>query len=69
VNLGLGITVRTPVAIPPDLAVLDGRCGLPALPPIHVPLCGRSVEVNRPAIDCLRAILEESLAVSIHAPA
>ena len=67
VNLGLGVTVRTPVAIPAGLAVLDPQRGLPDLPPFHVSLCGPPIQSRRPAIDCLRAILEECLAVSVHA--
>ena len=67
VNLGLGVTVRTPVAVPLGLSALDRRRGLPSLPPFHVSLCGPPIESRRPAIDCLRAILEECLAVSVHA--
>lgn len=67
VKLGLGVTVRTPVAIPARLTVLDRQHGLPELPPLQVSLCGPPIETRRPATDCLRAILEECLAVSIHA--
>jgi len=69
VSLGLGVAVRTPAAVPPGLTVLDGRRGLPDLPPLHVSLCGPPVEFKKPAVDCLRVILEECLAVSIHAAA
>ncbi|SHN87717.1 LysR substrate-binding domain-containing protein [Bradyrhizobium erythrophlei] len=67
VNLGLGIAVRTPAAVPAGLAVLDGACGLPDLPPLIVSLCGRAAGSKRPIIDRLRAILEDCLSVSIHA--
>lgn len=69
VSLGLGVAVRTPAAVPPGLTVLDGRRGLPDLPPLHVSLCGPPIEFKKPAVDCLRVILEECLAVSIHAAA
>ena len=66
VNLGLGVAVRTPAAVPPGLAVLDSQRGLPDLPPFHVSLCGPPIETKRTVVDCLRAILEECLAVSVH---
>jgi DNA-binding transcriptional LysR family regulator len=69
VNLGLGVTVRTPVAVPAGLTVLDGQRGLPDLPPFHMSLCGPSIEPKRPAVGGLRTILEECLAVSVHAVA
>jgi DNA-binding transcriptional LysR family regulator len=67
VNLGLGVTVRTPVAVPPGLTVLDGERGLPELPDFHMSLCGPPMEAARPATANLRTILEECLAVSAHA--
>ena len=67
VNLGLGVTVRTPVGLPGGLAMLDSQCGLPDLPPLNVSLCGLPIE--RPAVDCLRTIVEECLDVSVHAAA
>src|SRR5579871_596360 len=69
VNLGLGVAVRTPAAVPACLTVLDRRHGLPDLPPFQVSLCVPPVELKRPAVDGLRAILEESLAVSVDAAA
>src|ERR1700733_5753733 len=66
VNLGLGVVVRTPAAVPPGLAVLDSQRGLPDLPPFHVSLCGPPDEPKRAVVDSLRAILEEFLAVSVH---
>lgn len=67
VNLGLGVTVRTPVGLPIGLAMLDSQRGLPDLPPFNVSLCGLPIE--RPAVDCLRTIVEECLDVSVHAAA
>ncbi len=67
VNLGLGVTVRTPVGLPVGLAMLDSQRGLPDLPPFNVSLCGLPIE--RPAVDRLRTIVEECLDVSVHAAA
>lgn len=69
VNLGLGVAVRTPAAVPPGLSVLDSQRGLPDLPPFQVSLCGPPAESIRPAIASLRTILEECLAMSVHAAA
>ena len=69
VNLGLGVTVRTPAGLPVGLATLDGRRGLPDLPPFNVSLCGLPTAFQRPAIDRLRTIVEECLDVSVHAAA
>jgi DNA-binding transcriptional LysR family regulator len=66
VNLGLGIAVRTPAAVPPGLIVLDSQRGLPELPPFHVSLCGPQIETKTAVIDRLRVILEECLAMSVH---
>jgi DNA-binding transcriptional LysR family regulator len=67
VNLGLGVTVRTPVGLPVGLTMLDSQRGLPDLPPFNVSLCGLPIE--RRAVDCLRTIVEECLDVSVHAAA
>lgn len=67
VNLGLGVAVRTPAAVPPGLAILDGRHGLPDLPPFFVSLYGSAAATQKPIIDRLRTILEECLAVSVEA--
>jgi DNA-binding transcriptional LysR family regulator len=67
VKLGLGIAVRTPAAVPAGLAILDGKHGLPDLPPFHVSLCGSAIESKRPIADRLRVLLEECLALSVHA--
>ena len=69
VNLGLGVAVRTPAAVPPGLAVLDGQRGLPELPPFQVSLCGPPGQSTRPVVASLRTILEDCLDVSIHAAA
>jgi DNA-binding transcriptional LysR family regulator len=69
VNLGLGVAVRTPAAVPPGLSVLDSQQGLPELPPFQVSLCGPPGQSMKPVIASLRAILEDCLAVSIHAAA
>jgi DNA-binding transcriptional LysR family regulator len=68
VKLGLGIAVRTPAAVPTGLTILDGKHGLPDLPPFHVSLCGSAMEKKRPIADRLRVILEECLALSVQAP-
>lgn len=68
VKLGLGIAVRTPAAVPTGLTILDGKHGLPDLPPFHVSLCGPAMETRRPIADRLRVILEECLALSVQAP-
>jgi DNA-binding transcriptional LysR family regulator len=67
VNLGLGVAVRTPAAVPPGLAVLGRQHGLPDLPPFFVSLYGSAEGVKKPVIDRLRTILENCLAMSIHA--
>ncbi|HET7887856.1 MAG TPA: LysR substrate-binding domain-containing protein [Bradyrhizobium sp.] len=69
VKLGLGVAVRTPAALPSGLSVLDGRHGLPDLPPFQVSLCGPPGPSMRPIIASLRTILEDCLAVSIDAAA
>jgi DNA-binding transcriptional LysR family regulator len=68
VKLGLGVAVRTPAAVPTGLTILDGKQGLPDLPPFHVSLCGSAMETRRPIADRLRVILEECLALSVQAP-
>ena len=67
VKLGLGIAVRTPAAVPAGLAILDGKHGLPDLPPFRVSLCRSATELKRPITDRLRVILEECLALSVSA--
>jgi DNA-binding transcriptional LysR family regulator len=66
VNLGLGVAVRTPAAVPPGLTVLDTQRGLPDLPPFHVSLCGPQIETKSAVVDRLRVILEDCLAMSVH---
>lgn len=67
VKLDLGIAVRTPAAVPAGLAILDGKHGLPDLPPFRVSLCRSATELKRPIADRLRVILEECLALSVNA--
>jgi DNA-binding transcriptional LysR family regulator len=67
VKLGLGVAVRTPAAVPAGLTILDGKFGLPDLPPFHVSLCGPAMESKRPITDRLRVLLEECLALSVQA--
>jgi len=67
VKLDLGIAVRTPAAVPAGLAILDGKHGLPDLPPFRVSLCRSATELKRPIADRLRVILEECLALSVSA--
>jgi DNA-binding transcriptional LysR family regulator len=66
VNLGLGVAVRTPAAVPSGLAVLGREHGLPDLPPFFVSLYGSAVGMKTPVVDRLRVILEECLALSVH---
>jgi DNA-binding transcriptional LysR family regulator len=67
VKLGLGVAVRTPASVPAGLAVLDRKYGLPDLPPFFVSLYESGAGTERPIIDRLRMILEQCLAVSVHA--
>jgi DNA-binding transcriptional LysR family regulator len=66
VNLGLGVAVRTPAAVPAGLAVLGNKHGLPDLPPFFVSLYGSAAGIKKPIVDRLRIILEQCLAVSVH---
>jgi DNA-binding transcriptional LysR family regulator len=66
VNLGLGVAVRTPAAVPAGLAVLGSEHGLPDLPPFFVSLYGSAAGMKTPVVDRLRIILEDCLAVSVH---
>jgi DNA-binding transcriptional LysR family regulator len=61
VNVGLGVTVRTPAALPPGLAVLGRETGLPDLPPLFISLYGKNDPAEAPVVDRLRALLQESL--------
>jgi DNA-binding transcriptional LysR family regulator len=59
-SAGLGVTVRTPVGLPPTLKVLDARDGLPPLPRTSLTL-HTSKEAATPARTLLAQILEETL--------
>jgi DNA-binding transcriptional LysR family regulator len=61
VNIGLGVTVRTPAALPPGLAILGRDAGLPDLPPLFISLYGKNDPAEAPVVDRLRALLQESL--------
>jgi DNA-binding transcriptional LysR family regulator len=61
VNVGLGVTVRTPAALPPGLAILGREAGLPDLPPLFISLYGKNDGAEAPVVGRLRALLQESL--------
>lgn len=61
VNVGLGVTVRTPAALPPGLAKLDRDAGLPDLPPLFISLYGQAGKTAGPVVNRLRILLQESL--------
>ncbi len=67
VNVGLGVTVRTPAALPPGLAVLGREAGLPDLPPLFISLYGKNDGAETPVVDRLRALLQESLETCLNA--
>lgn len=67
VNVGLGVTVRTPAALPPGLASLGRETGLPDLPPLFISLYGPAGGVAAPVVDRLRALLQESLETCLSA--
>lgn len=61
VEAGLGITIRTPLGLPPSLAIVDGYDALPVLPSatvmLHISKC-----VQSPVASILGEILEDTLA-------
>jgi DNA-binding transcriptional LysR family regulator len=60
VRARLGVTVRAPLAVPPDLVVLGREARLPRLPVAQLVLhAGR--EEGSPAVQHLRALLREAL--------
>jgi DNA-binding transcriptional LysR family regulator len=67
VNVGLGVTVRTPAALPSGLAVLGRDAGLPDLPPLFVSLYGQTRSATAPVVDRLRVLLQESLQTCLSA--
>ncbi|CAO3436598.1 LysR substrate-binding domain-containing protein [Azospirillum doebereinerae] len=60
VEAGLGVTVRTPLGLPDTLAILEPRCGLPALDSVPLEL-HRAASARSPAVDRLCGILTASL--------
>jgi DNA-binding transcriptional LysR family regulator len=61
VKVGLGVTVRTPAALPPGLAALGQTAGLPDLPPIFVSLYGQNGKTATPAVGRLQELLQGCL--------
>jgi hypothetical protein len=54
------VTVRAPLAVPPDLVVLGREARLPRLPLTHLVLHSGKEE-GSPAVQHLRALLREAL--------
>jgi DNA-binding transcriptional LysR family regulator len=61
VEAGLGITIRTPLGLPPSLAILDSSTALPALPSATIVMHTSKV-VQSPIVGILGEILEDTLA-------
>ena len=61
---GLGITVRTPEGLPPQLRTLDEAAGLPALPPTGLALVQHSAPVS-PVAAQLAEVLIDTLTATI----
>jgi DNA-binding transcriptional LysR family regulator len=61
VNVGLGVTVRTPAALPSGLTILGRETGLPDLPPLFISLYGPSDGTMTPVANRLRTLLQASL--------
>lgn len=64
IDAGLGVTVRTALGLPPSLAVLDERNGLPPVPTIALCLHDARRELT-PAAGRLKDILMETLAANL----
>lgn len=64
VEAGLGVTVRTPLGIPPGLAVLDRSIGLPKLPSADLSLYAAAAELP-PAAARLRDILLDEVSLAL----
>jgi DNA-binding transcriptional LysR family regulator len=62
VEAGLGVTLRTPIALPDQLRALPGTAGLPPVPAPSLQAClhdaGRTLE---PAVLQLRSIIRQTL--------
>jgi DNA-binding transcriptional LysR family regulator len=65
---GLGVTVRTPFALPPQLAVLGRTSGLPKLPDVALALYAADA-TPAPAVARLREILLDELTAAVPAAA
>jgi DNA-binding transcriptional LysR family regulator len=63
---GLGITVRTPQGLPPQLTPLHTDAGLPALPSVGLALFGRG-EPSSPATTMLLEVLTDTLEMAVDA--
>lgn len=61
VKVGLGVTVRTPAALPPGLAALGQAAGLPDLPPVFISLYGQNGKAATPAVGRLQDLLQGCL--------
>lgn len=61
---GLGITIRTPLGLPPALAALGKASGLPKLPDTNLSLCAAQADPPQ-AVARLREILLEELATAM----
>ncbi|MBV8273973.1 MAG: LysR family transcriptional regulator [Verrucomicrobia bacterium] len=66
VDAGLGITLRTATGMPPQLAVMESRSGLPRLPMVDVSLHDGGRELSAAACHFKKA-LSETLAESLSA--
>ena len=64
VNAGLGVTVRTPEGLLPELEVVDRKLGLPNLGSVDVSLYLRK-DARSPAVTSLVELLRERLAMRI----
>lgn len=61
---GLGVTLRTTIGLPPTLAVLKARSGLPLLPKVPLTLC-RMKGDSTPAVKRLSEILRQTIAEQV----
>jgi DNA-binding transcriptional LysR family regulator len=63
VKAGLGISVRTPLGLPPDVRVLNAKeANLPALPKLGLALYRSEADVA-PAVQRLEELIRQSLPV------
>jgi hypothetical protein len=67
VTAGLGITVRTPHGLPPQLTTLGAEAGLPALPETRLSLFEGGQTATTTAADRLAEILIDTLEGTIGA--